>query len=310
MNRYFITGASGFVSRHFIEHIESTEPDARILGTDKCAPSFRFEHDFRPLELLDFSGVERMIADFDPTVLVHFASHSSVASSWIDPSTSFTNNTNIFLNILEAIRKNRIACRILSIGSSEEYGIVDPRALPLGESAALDPNSPYAVARVAQENLSKVYAKSFGLDIVMTRSFNHVGPGQRPDFVIPSIVKQFLDSEGGEVELSVGDVSIVRDFLDVRDVVRAYRLLLQRGESSEAYNVCSGIGVSISQVIEIVSSIASRDYSVSVDSSRIRPSDNRAIIGDNSKLVRATGWKQSIALRESIEDIFAEMRDR
>lgn len=306
-SRYLITGAAGFVSRHFIACLESMDPEASVLGTDRAAPDFPYAHDFRPLELMDYQGVERMIVDFRPTVIVHFASYSSVASSWTDPSASFTNNTNIFLNILEAVRRNRIACRILSVGSSEEYGNVDQGALPLEETARLDPISPYAVARVAQENLSKVYARSLGLDIVITRSFNHVGPGQRTAFVVPSIVKQFID--GGEtVSLSVGDVSIVRDFLDVRDVARAYCLLVERGASAEVYNVCSGVGVSILDTIELVSEISAKAYTLEVDQERIRPNDNRAIVGDNSKLLRATGWKPAIGFRKSLEDIYAEMR--
>lgn len=310
MNSYLITGVSGFVSRHFIARVEAEEPDAEILGTDRAAPAFPYRHRFEALDLMDYAGVERMVLGFRPTRIVHFASFSSVASSWKDPAASFANNTNIFLNILEAVRENDITCRILSIGSSEEYGNVDPCRVPLNETEPLDPVSPYAVARVAQENLSRVYARSLGLDIVMTRSFNHVGPGQRTDFVVPSIVKQFVDSRGGPVELSVGDTSIVRDFLDVRDVADAYLRLLRDGHAAEVYNVCSGSGVSIAQVIGMIASVAGAEYSLRVDGSRIRPGDNRVIIGDYAKLQGATGWKPLIPLRDSLRDIYEEMKER
>jgi GDP-4-dehydro-6-deoxy-D-mannose reductase len=308
MNRYLITGASGFVSRHFIARIEADEPGAVLLGTDKAPPAFNYAHAFESLDLMDSAGVEWLVTEFRPTRIVHFASYSSVASSWVDPATSFANNTNIFLNILEAVRRNRIDCRILSIGSSEEYGNVNPGRVPLAETEPLDPISPYAVARVAQENLSRVYARSLGLDIVMTRSFNHVGPGQRTDFVIPSIVKQFLDCAADQVELSVGDISIVRDFLDVRDVVDAYLRILRDGKTAEVYNVCSGSGVSIGQVIDMVSAIVGKRYALHVDASRIRPNDNKIIVGDNRKLVEATAWKPRIALERSLSDIYDEMR--
>lgn len=308
MNRYLVTGAAGFVSRHLIARIVSEEPDAIIAGTDKAPPSFPYTHEFVSLDLMDYAAVERLIADFCPTRIVHLASFSSVASSWVDPASSFANNTNIFLNILEVIRRNRIACRILSVGSSEEYGNVDPSRIPLSETDPLDPISPYAVARVAQENLSRVYARSLGLDIVMTRSFNHVGPGQRTDFVIPSIVKQFIDSAEDHVDLAVGDISIVRDFLDVRDVVDAYLRILRDGETAEVYNVCSGRGVSIGQVIDLVSSIAGKRYALHVDTDRIRPNDNKIIVGDNRKLVERTAWKPHIDLRQSLAEIYNEMR--
>ena len=310
MNRYLVTGAAGFVSRHFITRVETDEPDAVILGTDRAPPAFPYAHGFTPLDLMDAAGVDRLVTEFSPTWIVHFASYSSVASSWVDPASSFANNTNIFLNILEAVRRNRIECRILSIGSSEEYGNVDPGRVPLSETEPLDPISPYAVARVAQENLSRVYARSLGLYIVMTRSFNHVGPGQRTDFVIPSIVKQFLDCKLDRVELAVGDVSIVRDFLDVRDVVDAYLRIMRDGKPAEVYNVCSGNGVSIGQVIDMVSSIVGKRYALHVDESRIRPNDNKIIVGDNRKLAEATAWTTRIALRQSLSDIYNEMRGR
>jgi GDP-4-dehydro-6-deoxy-D-mannose reductase len=308
VNRYFITGAAGFVAGHFIEHIRSTEPGAIILGTDRYAADLPGINDFYALELMDYAGVERLIVDFKPTALIHFASFSSVAESWTNPPASFLNNTNIFLNIVEAIRKNHLACRVLSIGSSEQYGDVAPTDVPLSEDHPMNPVSPYAVARVAQENLSRIYARSLGLDIVITRSFNHIGPGQRPVFVIPSIIKQFLEDVPGPVSLSVGDVSIVRDFLDVRDVVKAYDLLLKRGISGVPYNVCSGTGISIGQLIEMISKATAKEYTIVIDPAKIRPSDNRIIIGDNSRLREATGWSPSIPLEKSIADIIANMK--
>lgn len=308
MNRYLITGATGFVARHLARRIRAEEPEAAILGVDKDAASRPEIGDFAALDLLDARAVERTLLEARPTRIVHLASLSSVAGSWEDPAASFANNTSIFLNLLEAVRRHGLACRILSVGSSEEYGAVGADEVPVREERALAPTSPYAVARVAQEQLSLVYARSLGLDIVMTRSFNHVGPGQRPVFVLPSIVRQFAEGRGGPVELAAGDVSAVRDFTDVRDVADAYLRLLREGASGEAYNVCSGKGVSIAEAIELVSRIAGRPYVIKVDPARLRPTENPILVGSHEKLSRATGWSPTIPLERSLADILASMR--
>jgi GDP-4-dehydro-6-deoxy-D-mannose reductase len=162
------------------------------------------------------------------------------------------NNTNIFLNNCEVIRKNNIKCRMLSIGSSEEYGNVSDYCILIKESELINPFSPYAVARVSQEMLSQCYVTSYKLGIILTRSFNHIGPRQRDIFVIPSFVKQILNgirNVQNKIVLSTGNVSIIRDFLDVLDDVRAYYLLLEKGITGELYNVCSGNGYSLKEIL-------------------------------------------------------------
>lgn len=308
--RYFITGVSGFVARHFIAHTLEVEEDPIILGVDLHPPRYPYLHDFRALNLLDIDALRRMLCEFSPDFIVHLASFSSVARSWDRPLECFSNNTNIFLNLLEVVRTERISTRILSVGSSEEYGAVDAPSLPLREEHPLHPISPYAVARVAQEQLSEIYAHSYGLDIVMTRSFNHVGVGQEPIFAIPSLVKQFHDGAvGGRLPLKVGDVSIVRDFLDVRDVVRAYRLLLKNGNSGEVYNVCKGEGRSILDIIQLISELSGKEYLLSQDPSRIRPNDNRVIIGDHSRITNRTNWEPMIDIGESLKDIYSSFQE-
>lgn len=310
MKKYFITGVSGFVAQHFIELLEQSEPSSRILGLDLMPPKFRYNHEFASINLLDYEKLENVLMHYDPDFIVHLASFSSVAKSWENPSSSFLNNTNIFLNILECVRKNCVGSRILSVGSSEEYGKVEKSSIPLKESEKLNPISPYAVARVAQEQLSSVYAQAFGLDIVITRSFNHIGKGQRSDFVVPSIARQFaLQVKNSTFELKVGDVSIVRDFLDVRDVARAYWLLLNKGVSGTIYNVCSGIGHSIEDIIKKLSRIASLKYKLVVDSSKIRPNDNMLIVGDNMKICSEIGWFPEISIDTSLEEIYKEQTE-
>jgi GDP-4-dehydro-6-deoxy-D-mannose reductase len=196
-------------------------------------------------------------------------------------------------------------CRILSIGSSEEYGNVEEGDLPLDEEQALNPISPYAVARVSQEMLSKVYVDGYGMDIIMTRSFNHIGPGQKDIFVISSFAKQLLEIKkyNKAPEMATGDLSIIRDFLDVRDVVKAYYWLFKKGRKGEIYNVCSGIGSTIEQVIRKLLQILEIHVTTKVNASLIRPNDNKVIIGNNKKIKVEIGWEPTYSLEQSLKDI-------
>jgi GDP-4-dehydro-6-deoxy-D-mannose reductase len=228
-----------------------------------------------------------------------------VSYSWEYPVESFNNNTNIFLNILEAVRREDIKARVLSVGSSEEYGNVSEHEVPLTETAPLKPTSPYGVARVSQELLSKVYVEGFGLDIVMTRSFNHIGPYQREVFVIPGFIKQFATAEKEgrrEFILRTGDIDVVRDFSDVRDVVIAYAMLMERGLKSEVYNVCSGIGQNLSDLISLIGRIMGMKTEILRDSALGRPSENRIIVGDRTKISSLCGWKPSFSIEKTLGD--------
>ena len=311
MKKYLITGYSGFVSRHFLEYLDKNETYASIKGLDVQKPEFSHSSyknirlDFEKIDLLDRDRVESIIFNFQPDYIVHLASYSSVAFSWKEPILSFQNNMNIYLNLLESVRKLNLPARILSIGSSEEYGNVDEKTLPLTEAHVPRPVSPYAVARVSQEMISKVYVDGYGLDIVMTRSFNHIGPFQRDTFVISSFAKQLVEikkSGKNSGELVTGDTSIVRDFTDVRDVVVAYDLLLKKGKPGEIYNVCSGKGTSLNDVIGIMAKILDLTIHTRVNEKLVRPSDNRIIIGSNERIKKDIGWDISISLERSLSD--------
>ena len=312
MKKYLITGYSGFVGRHFLEYLDHAGTHASIKGLDIQGPEFSQDSyknirvDFEKIDLLDRNRVESILFNFQPDYILHLASYSSVAFSWKEPILSFQNNMNIYLNLLESIRKWNLPARILSIGSSEEYGNVDEDTLPLTETHIPKPVSPYAVARVSQEMMSKVYADGYGLDIIMTRSFNHIGPFQKDIFVIPSFAKQLVEikkSGNSSSELVTGDTSIVRDFTDVRDVVVAYDLLLKKGKPGEIYNVCSGKGTSLSDVIGIMAKILDLNIHVRVNEKLVRPSDNRIIIGSNERIKKDIGWDMKIPLEQSLTDI-------
>ena len=312
MKKFLITGFSGFVSRYFMEYLENNEIRAFIKGIDVHHPDFNsgtFKHvkcDFERIDLLDKGKVENIIFEFQPDYVLHLASFSSVAFSWKEPNISFQNNTNIFLNLLEAIRKLNIATRILSVGSSEEYGNVDPVDLPLTENHPLRPVSPYAVARVSQELLSKIYATGYGLDILMTRSFNHIGPHQKDIFVVPSFVRQIVEMKqngAGTNKLIAGDTTIIRDFTDVRDVVSAYYMLLTMGKKGEVYNVCNGKGWTLKDIIEKICDALDIDVEIVPNPGLFRPDDNRAIVGSNEKLRNAVKWAPKYTLEDTLNEM-------
>ncbi|MBF0547345.1 MAG: GDP-mannose 4,6-dehydratase [Candidatus Riflebacteria bacterium] len=312
MQKILITGFSGFVAKHFLDFLERMKIRSHVLGIDVFDYPFKTDDfkflscTFEKVDLLEREKIENLIFRFQPEFVLHLASFSSVAFSWREPVTSFMNNTNIFLNLVEAIRRLNLKTRILSVGSSEEYGTVAKSQLPFVETNQLFPNSPYAVARVAQENLSQVYVKSFSQDILLTRSFNHFGPGQKEIFVVSGFAKQLVElkrKKKAERILLVGDISIVRDFVDVRDVVSAYYELFLNGKSGEVYNVCSGKGISLKEIIEKLSEILDIEVKIQTDKNLIRPSDNKEIIGSNEKIQKEIGWTPKIPLKKSLMDI-------
>jgi len=319
MDKYIITGFSGFVSRHFLHYLESRSEQVSVLGLDLHEPAFDvrdFRHltcTFERVDLLDKERMQNAIYQFQPNYILHLAAYSSVSFSWKNPILSFQNNTNIFLNLIEAIRLLRLSTRILSVGSSEEYGNVTERDMPLREDMPLKPVSPYAVARVSQEMLSQVYAKGFDVDVVITRSFNHVGPGQKDIFVVSSLAKQLAEGSKKHVrklEVVTGDLSIIRDFTDVRDVVRAYYLLLKKGKKGEIYNVCSGRGVTLSEVLNVMGDYVGLEVEHRVDASLVRPQDNKMIIGSNKKIQHEVGWVPDIMLEKALKDVIDDWKRR
>jgi len=310
--KLLITGFAGFVSIHFLDLINRLEPGSEILGIDKITPDIdhalysNLKIQYKDIDLLDRPTINDILTSFRPEYILHLASISSVAQSWHTPLDSFVNNTNIFLNLVEHIRVNNIDCRILSIGSSEEFGEVTENELPLTEEHPLKPLSPYAVARVSQEMLSKIYVDGFNEDIVMTRSFNHIGPGQKDLFVISSFAKKLVllkNSKSADNAIVTGNLSIVRDFVDVRDVVRAYYLLLRNGRKGEIYNICSGKGSVLKDIILKMSELLGLQIKIEVDPKLIRPNENKKVIGSYKKINDELGWKPEIPIEKSLSDI-------
>lgn len=311
MKKILITGIAGFVAKHFVEYLQKNNFEYEILGLD-ILDDYEINYKYakyKKIDLTDRALIQEVLDNFKPDYILHLASVSSVSVSWQKPVQSFVNNTNIFLNIVESIRELGLKTRILSIGSSEEYGNYPADQMPLKENYELFPCNPYAVARVSQEMLSKLYADSYNVDIIMTRSFNHIGPRQKEIFVIPSFIRQLINIKNDPTnnEIKVGNIEITRDFLDVRDVVDAYYKILTQGKKGEIYNVCSGNGIKLKEIIETVSKILNITPKITVDENRIRPADNLIIVGDNSKLKSELNWNPTYSLENTLKDMINYM---
>jgi len=316
MMTILITGISGFVGRHFTRYLSNKKQGYDIHGVSRSKPAWdaiqnqelwdSCSFTFHPCDLLDSVQIGTIIEEIQPDFILHLASFSSVAQSWQAPLASFLNNTNAFLNIVEAVRTQELNPKILSVGSSEEYGIVSTSDLPLTEKQKVNPANPYAVARVAEEYLSQIYVKGYHLDICCTRSFNHIGPGQRDQFVVSSIAKQFADIAVNHREpiIRIGAGSIIRDFVDIDDVVLAYDAILDRGVSGEIYNVCSGRGYSILDIVDCLSRLTQVSVEVEQKQDLLRPIDNPILIGSYEKLHRETGWEPACSMEQSLKKIY------
>jgi GDP-4-dehydro-6-deoxy-D-mannose reductase len=315
MKAVLITGASGFVGKHLIKQfiqlneyrIHTICRDDTALPVDTYDGIFKFYGDLRNPEF-----VNQVVSEIKPKYILHLAAESSVAYSWEEPNMSFQNNVNIYLNLLEAVRKVDQKTRIISIGSSEEYGIVKDSDIPINEDCRTNPISPYAVARQAQSSLSAVYVKGFGLDIVSTRSFNHFGSDQTDRFVIPAFIKKVLNQKYNlsDQKIRVGDLSIVRDFLHVEDVVDAYISLLAKGKSGEIYNVCYGEGFSLKYILDYIYEVAEVNSNYVISDELIRPNDNPVIIGNNQKILNTTGWKPNREFKSELCYMVKELESK
>ena len=316
MMKIAITGASGFVAGHFIDYLYDNNIECEILGLDRTSPqidltrySDKIKISFSIVDLMDKESLKSIIRNFNPGYILHLAAFSSVAYSWKYPSESFTNNSNIFLNLIDAVRETDPSCRVLSVGSSEEYGNVSRAELPLRESQPINPISPYAVARVSQEMMSKVYVKAYKMNVIMTRSFNHIGPRQDDRFVVPSFIKRILDIKKAgqfEGEIETGDTTIIRDFVDVRDVVRAYYLLLTEGTPGEIYNICSGRALQLTEIINYIAEEVGVKVNTRVNPDYVRPDDNKEIVGSAYKIEAELGWKPEIDIKDTLHDMIME----
>jgi GDP-4-dehydro-6-deoxy-D-mannose reductase len=313
--RSLVTGAGGFVGAYLVKELAAAGHE--VIATDVVAPSMIPPGiAYRLCDLLDVGAVKALVADVRPDYIFHLAAQSSAARSFEEPRSTLETNVFGTLNELESVRLLPYSCpgaktrsgkvRVLSVGSSEEYGRRPRSEMPLGENSPIEPVSPYAVSKAAQTMLALQYGRSFEIDVVATRSFGHTGPGQTVRFVLPSFAKQCAEIAAGKREpvVKVGNLDVVRDFLDVRDVARAYRLLAEEADEPGAYNVCSGTGLGLRQALESLIRICGVPVDVVEDPLLIRPADIPVLIGDNARLLRSCGWKREHSTEEMLEELF------
>jgi GDP-4-dehydro-6-deoxy-D-mannose reductase len=248
-----------------------------------------------------------------PDYVIHLAAQSFVGVSWHAPAETLTTNILAQINVLEAIRGLKMSPRFLAVGSSEEYGLVHDEELPIRETNPLRPLSPYAVSKVTQDMMAFQYFKSYGLPIIRTRAFNHEGPRRGDVFVTSNFARQVAEIEAGlrEPIVYVGDLTPRRDYSDVRDIVRGYWLLLERGEPGEVYNLCSGKSWQIQQVLDFLLGLSTvKGITVKTDPARLRPSDVMVLEGNPAKIHKATGWKVEIPFERTLTELVDYWRQR
>jgi GDP-4-dehydro-6-deoxy-D-mannose reductase len=260
--------------------------------------------------LLDPAATQEVVAEARPDVVYHLAALASVAQSWSDPAATLSENQLATLNLLEAVRAHALAATVLVVGSGEVYG--PPASLPVDEDAPLRPQNPYAVSKAATDLLAAMYADAHGLRVVRVRAFNHAGPRQSDIYVVGTLARQVaegLESGADPIPIVSGSPDTRRDFTDVRDVVRAYRLLGAEAPPG-TYNVCSGTATSVAELIEKLREVAGRDIEHTVDPARVRAHEVTEIRGSHDRLTQATGWQPEIPLATTLADAVASWRRR
>jgi GDP-4-dehydro-6-deoxy-D-mannose reductase len=296
--RVLVTGATGFVGRHLLAALRAGGHEPIALGGPLDGPPAV------ALDLLDPDAVRRVVEAAAPDAIVHLAGQAFVPQSVADPLGTLAVNATGTAYVLEAARAVR--ARVLVISSAEVYGIQPPERMPLDENAAVRPGNAYAASKLAAETYALAWHRSYGLDAVVARPFNHIGPGQDERFVVPSFARQLAAiAAGGAPLMHVGNLEAQRDFLDVRDVVAAYVLLLANGRAGEVYNISSGRTVAIREVLRQLITIARVPVEVRDDPERMRASDLPILSGDATKLRTETGWEPQYSLAASLRDIYA-----
>jgi GDP-4-dehydro-6-deoxy-D-mannose reductase len=293
--RVLVTGSGGFVGHWLLRHL--AEVGDQVVELDP------------EIDITDRATLGKAVVAAEAEAVCHLAAQASVGGSWDDGGRTFEVNALGSVHLLDAASACSTPPRVLLVGSAEVYGRVTPDELPIGEDHPLRPVSPYAASKAAAEMAGIQAWLGRGLEVIRVRPFNHTGPGQRPDFVVPSLAAQVAEAARSDADgLHVGNLAVRRDITDVRDVVRAYRALLSAGEPGQVYNVCRGESVGIDEVASRLLALAGVDLPMIVDPARVRPVDLPDLRGDPSRLVGATGWTPQIDLDTTLADVLASVQ--
>ena len=311
MKRALIIGAAGFVGGYLARHLKIA------YGMDVAVTKLPHEvleiedATVYDLDILKQEEITSLLFKIRPDYIFHLAAQSSVGLSWKKPGLTVDINIKGSINVMDAARELYYKPKVLLIGSGEEYGHIKDGETPITEDNMIRPGNIYAATKVCQNMIGNIYARAYDMDIMMVRAFNHIGPTQAPMFVVADFCRQVAEIEKGlrEPVMYVGNLSAKRDFTDVRDVVRAYALLIQKGSAGETYNVGSGHAVSIREILDMIISLSDKEIKVEVDPNKLRPVDVPIIEADTKKLKAATGWEQTISLRQTIEETLNYWRE-
>lgn len=313
--RVLLTGIAGFAGSHLAEYLldrENVEVHGVIHRNDKRIQHLRHRLHLHRGDLRNALWVSELAQSVQPDFVLHLAAWSDVGGSWQQPWTTYELNIQCQLNLLEALRRWRPECRSLVVTSNEVYGLVEPADLPLNEATPFRPNSPYGVSKIAQDMMALQYWNSHQLPTLRARSFNHLGPGQSDEFAASAFARQIAEIELGlrPPVVTVGNLAAERDFTDVRDVVRAYWLIVTQGEAGQVYNIGSGQSRPVRWLLDTLLAMTDVPVELVVDPARLRPSDVPISVCDNRRLVAATGWQLSIDLNQSLFDLLESWRNR
>lgn len=293
--RILVTGARGFVGAHLARLLEARGDE--VTGLDRSEA-----------DVADLAAVSALVASSRPEAVVHLAARPHVGRSHGEPVAVFQTNVLGTVSVLEAVRQHAPEARVVLASSADVYGVVPIQELPISEEAAIAPASPYGASKAAAEGVALQYHRAYGLDVVVGRGFNAIGPGQSSSFAVPSFALQLASIARGETApiLRVGNLEAERDFTDVRDVARAYAALVDVGLPARIFNICSGSSVSLRSVVDELVHGSGLDVEVRVDPERLRPIDAPRIVGDSTQIRSATGWQPEIGLAATISDVYAE----
>lgn len=307
-----VVGGGGFVGPYLVSHLtKELGYEVNVTKTQKEILNIA-DVGIYDLDILDIEQIKELLNNLRPDYIFHLAAQSSVAYSWKNPELTIDVNIKGCVNLLDAIKELDYKPRVLLIGSGEEYGHIKQDECPIVEDNVLRPGNIYAATKSCQNMLGKIYADAYGLDIMMVRAFNHIGPNQTPTFVVADFCKQVAEIEKGIKEpiMYVGNLSAKRDFTDVRDVVKAYALLVKGGKRGETYNVGSGHAIAIEEILNKIIALSDRDIKVEVDPNKLRPVDVPIIEPDITKINEAVGWKPEIELETTLKETLEYWRNQ
>lgn len=317
MKKALIIGATGFVGKYLIKELltnHAMEVHATKLPKEQLEASgdewkYSIIHN---LDILNRDDIASLLYDIRPDYIFHLAAQSSVSIAWRNPGLTVDVNVKGSINVMDAIRELFYKPRIMLIGSGEEYGHILEGQIPISEENSLRPGNIYAATKACQNMIGSIYARAYNMDVMMVRAFNHIGPGQASIFVVSDFCRQVAEIEAGlkKPVMYVGNLEARRDFTDVRDIVRAYTLLMKAGNAGETYNVGSGRSYAIRDVLGQIISLSSEDIKVEIDINKIRPVDVPIIEADITKINQITGWKPLIPLRQTLQETLDYWRAR